>query len=57
MGKLLKCRDLGFDCDAEVRGESVEDILAVAGPHAQSVHGLEVDDKLVAAVTGAITDE
>ena len=57
MGKLLKCKDLGFDCEAEVRGESVDEILAVAGPHAQSVHGLAVDDKLVAAVTSAITDE
>ncbi len=57
MGKLLKCRDLGFDCDAEVRGQSVDEILAVAGPHAQSVHGVEVNDQLVDAVTAAITDE
>ena len=57
MGKLLKCRDLGFDCEAEVRGESVDDILKVAGPHAQTVHGVEVTPELVTAVTNAITDE
>ena len=56
MGKLLKCRDLGFDCDAEVRADSVDEILAIAGEHAKSVHNVDVTPELVAAVQGAITD-
>ncbi len=45
MAKILHCRDAGFDCDAVVRGESVEDILAQVRPHAAEVHHLHVDEQ------------
>ncbi|MCH7713349.1 MAG: DUF1059 domain-containing protein [Chloroflexi bacterium] len=56
MAKLLRCRDLGPDCDAEVRGETVDEILEQVGKHAQSVHGMEVTPELVEAVRNAIKD-
>ena len=56
MAKLLKCRDLGPDCDAEVGGETVDEILEQVGKHAQSVHGMEVTPELVEAVRNAIKD-
>ena len=46
MTKILYCRDAGFDCDAIVQGESVEDILAQVRPHAADVHGVEVDEEM-----------
>ncbi len=40
--KQLACRDAGFDCDAVVRAETTEDLLAQVRPHAQQSHGVEV---------------
>jgi predicted small metal-binding protein len=54
MAKLLRCRDVGADCNFEVRGETEEEILQKAGQHAQSVHKMQVTNELVAAVRRAI---
>jgi predicted small metal-binding protein len=40
MAKVLQCRDLGFDCDGVVRGETNEEVLQGAAQHAQEVHGI-----------------
>ncbi|MEX2502615.1 MAG: DUF1059 domain-containing protein [Trueperaceae bacterium] len=58
MTKLLRCRDVGFDCDAEVRAESQEDLLAQVAQHAHEVHGIEeVDDEMVARVLAATVEK
>src|SRR3712207_7387800 len=44
--KELKCRDAGFDCDAVVQGETVDDVMAQAGPHAKEVHGVDVTPEI-----------
>ena len=41
MEKLLRCRDLGIDCDFEACGETPEEVLKIAVDHAQSIHGLK----------------
>ncbi len=46
MPKILHCRDAGFDCDAVVRGHSVEEILAQVRPHAAEVHQVQVDEPM-----------
>lgn len=54
MTKVLHCRDAGFDCDAVVRGETVEDLLAQVEPHAREAHGVtltpEVERHLLSRV-------
>ena len=40
--KELKCRDAGFDCDAVVHGETVDDVMAQVSPHAKDVHGVDI---------------
>ena len=45
MAKELHCRDVGFDCDAVVRAESDEEVLAQVAEHAKAVHGL-TDEQL-----------
>lgn len=40
--KELRCRDVGFDCDAVVHAETEEEILAQAAAHAKQVHHVEV---------------
>lgn len=41
MTKVLHCQDVTGACDAVVRGETDEEILAQVGPHARERHGLE----------------
>ena len=56
MAKMLRCRDVGFDCDAVVRAESDDEILAQVAVHAREAHGLDVvDDAVVAKVLSVIT--
>jgi predicted small metal-binding protein len=43
MTKILHCRDAGFDCDAVVQGDTVEEVLSQVRPHAADVHGVNVD--------------
>lgn len=58
MGKLLRCRDVGVDCDFEARGETTEEIMAQAAKHAKEDHGMEdIPPELVDKVREAIHDE
>jgi predicted small metal-binding protein len=41
MEKLLRCRELGPECDFEACGETPEDALKIAADHAKAVHGLK----------------
>jgi len=55
--KKLRCRDVGFDCDAEIVAASEAEILTQAAGHVQEVHGLtEVTPEVVEAVKGAIQE-
>ena len=56
--KIIKCRDVGFDCDAVVRAPTEEQALQMAAQHAKEVHGLNtVPPEVVEKVRGAIKDE
>lgn len=58
MAKLLRCRDVGFDCEAEVRAGSDAEILDQVARHAREAHGLDhVSDAVVAKVLSVITVE
>lgn len=41
MGRILRCRDLGLDCDFVARGENDEAVMEQAAGHARTVHGME----------------
>ncbi len=57
MGKLLRCRDLGIDCDFEACGETPEETLKIAVDHARAVHGLEdIPEKDRARARAALQD-
>ncbi len=58
MAKVLRCKDVGFDCEAVIRSETEEEVLKMAAEHAQSVHNLnELSDEVVEKVRAAICDE
>ena len=58
MAKVLRSRDVGFDCDAVVHAETDDEILAQAAQHVTRDHGLEhVGDDVVKKVLASIRTE
>ena len=58
MAKVMKCRDVGVDCDFEARGETVEEILQQCSDHAKVDHDMDpIPPELVEKVKAAIHDE
>lgn len=58
MGKVLNCKDVGFDCDGVCRGETVEKVLQMAAEHARTMHNIhQIPPEVVAKVRAAIRDE
>jgi len=58
MGKVLKCRDVGVECDFEAHGESESEILQKAAVHAQECHqDITLTPELAEKIKGAIKDE
>ena len=58
MAKVLRCRDVGFDCDGVIYAETEEDLLRQVAEHAQTAHGIEeIPEEVVAKVRAAIRDE
>ncbi len=58
MSKILKCREIGVDCDFEARGATEEDILKQAAEHAKKDHGMaQIPPELLTRVKAAIHDE
>jgi predicted small metal-binding protein len=55
--KILRCREVGFDCDHEIRAQSEKEVLHEAARHAQQVHGVEVTPELAAQVQSLIHDQ
>ena len=54
--KELHCRDAGFDCDAVVRGETQDDVLAQVGPHAEEAHGVDVTPEMSGQIRTLVRD-
>ncbi len=58
MAKVLRCREVGVDCDFEAKGNSVEEIMQQAERHAKEAHGMDsIPPELVEKVQKAIHDE
>jgi predicted small metal-binding protein len=56
--KVIRCRDVGVDCDFEAHGETAEDVLNQCGEHARTAHGMsEIPPELLEKVKSAIHDE
>jgi predicted small metal-binding protein len=58
MTKVLRCKEVGVDCDFEAKGNSVEDIMRQAQKHAKEKHGMDtIPPELLEKVQKAIHDE
>lgn len=57
MATVIRCKDVGFDCDGVIRAETEEEALQQAAQHAKEAHGLdEVTDEIIAQVQAAMRD-
>ena len=55
---VLKCRDVGVDCDEVIRGDSEAEILQKAAAHAKGCHqGVTITPALQAKLISAIKEE
>jgi predicted small metal-binding protein len=41
MEKVIRCRDVGFDCNGVIKAKTEKEALELAAQHAKSVHGLK----------------
>ncbi len=58
MAKVLRCRDVGLDCEAELGADAKEELLRKAAEHAQTAHDIrDMPQDVVAKVRAAIRDE
>jgi predicted small metal-binding protein len=58
MAKVLRCRDVGMDCDYEAHAETEEEILKKVAEHAETTHNMtEIPEEVLAKVRAAIQDE
>jgi predicted small metal-binding protein len=58
MAKQLTCSDIGFACEAVIRADTEEEVMAQAAEHGRSVHGMSDEDlrQNEPAIRGAIRD-
>jgi predicted small metal-binding protein len=57
MAKTLECKDLGMDCDFKASGETLEEVMAAAGAHAATAHGMtSMSPEMMAQVAGAVRE-
>ena len=57
MPKKVHCKDLGFDCEGTVTGETEEEVLEKVATHAKEAHNLtEISDEVVAKVRSVMKE-
>ena len=58
MAKVMRCRDVGLDCDYVARGLDENEIITKVAEHAEKDHGMKnIPDEVVAKVREAIHEE
>ena len=58
MTKVLKCGDVVPGCNAELRGNSVDEVLKQANEHAKTAHNMQtMPPEVLNQVRAAIHDE
>lgn len=58
MKKVIRCKDVGFDCEGVIKADTEKEALALAADHAKKVHGLtDVTPEIVAKIKSVMKDE
>ncbi len=58
MSKVMRCREVGMDCDFVARGENENEVLTKAAAHAKATHGMDsIPEDVMKKVKAAVHDE
>jgi predicted small metal-binding protein len=58
MSKVIRCKDVGFDCSAVVKAPTEEQAMKMAAEHAKTAHGVkEITPEIAAKVKSVMRDE
>ena len=58
MEKVVRCREVGFDCPGVIRAKTEEEALKLAAQHAMQAHGVkEITPEIVAKVKSVMKEE
>ncbi len=58
MTLVVRCREIGFDCDGVIKAESEEELMKQVAAHADEVHNVtEVTPELVEKVRSVVYEE
>ena len=58
MSRIMRCRDVGADCDFIAEGQNDEEIIAKVTQHAREAHGYpDIPPDMVAKVRAAIHEK
>ncbi len=58
MAKIIRCKDVGMDCDFEARAETEEELLKKVAEHAGAIHDMtEISEEVLTKVRAAIQDD
>lgn len=58
MAKVIRCRDVGFDCDGVIRADTEEEALQQAAKHAKEAHDMEeVSPEVVKQIKAVMHEE
>ena len=58
MKKVIRCKDVGFDCEGVIIANTENEALEKAAEHAKKVHGLEViSSEIVEKIKVVMTEE
>jgi predicted small metal-binding protein len=55
--KVLRCRDVGFDCERVIQAKTEEEVLRQAAVHANGTHHIQVTPEMAQQVSELIRDE
>lgn len=58
MEKIIRCRDVGFDCNGVIKAKTEKEALELAAEHARAVHGVnEITPDIVQKIRSVMRDE
>lgn len=58
MTLVVRCREIGFDCDGVIKAEDEDDLMKQVAAHAGEVHNVtEVTPELVEKVRSVVHEE
>ena len=58
MKKVIRCRDVGFDCDGVIKAPTENEALSLAAEHAKAAHGVkDITPEIVAKIKSVMREE